>query len=829
MTSVGWSTLDVIPTVKNLRSELEKQTSRDFAAAGRKGGQQFGDAAGKEAGGRFKQRFSPLLRNALAPLAGVAAGAGIASLFKGAIDEASALAESGNKIDVVFGDAGSQINKFAEGAADSIGQSELAARNAAATMGVFGKAAGLTGDELAGFSTQLTSLASDLASFYDTSVEQATQALGSGLRGEAEPLRQYGVLLDDATLRQEALRQGLIETTKQALTPQQKILAAHAVILEQTADAQGDFTRTSDGLANSQRQLSADWANMRAELGEKLLPATQAFVGFLKDEGLPALSATGGVVADVGRAFNDLPGPVKASAGAFVLLRLASATGITSAVASGATSAGSALVGLRIRALLAADAFAVQAAQGGRLTASLAAVRAASVGAGAGIQRGLSGALGLVGGPWGAAFIAGTAIVTKFWLEHQKAKQRVDELSASLDQQTGAITDNTRELAAKQLADAGALAAAERLGVSLELVTSAALREGDAYASLANQMRVRGQLDDEAAADAIKVKQAIDGTNGSLKDAISSQRLISAALGTTATASDRSATSATNYATALDKARDAVQDLLDKENERRNRRANAFRDETRLADAVASARKEAREGKRTLDENTEAGRANRDALSDLIDAWNGSAESVQKAKGAYKDIRQQFIDVAESMGASNEEAKKLARRFLDLPSPKLSVTTPGMDAALEEVKRLNRELRNSQRLSRIVITAQATAKQKEFALGSYATGGRITGPGSGTSDSVLMWGSNGEFVHRQRAVDYYGVDFMERVNNLQLPKYANGGVVGGGSGGGSSVTYAGPLVNIENMMPANYAEFSQFVNRQAEAARRASTSDGIRR
>src|SRR5574343_101163 len=73
--------------------------------------------------------------------------------------------------------------------------------------------AGLAGDDLVQFSTGFVGLASDLALFNNTTPEQAIQAIGAALRGESEPLRAYGVLLDDATMRQKALELGLIETT----------------------------------------------------------------------------------------------------------------------------------------------------------------------------------------------------------------------------------------------------------------------------------------------------------------------------------------------------------------------------------------------------------------------------------------------------------------------------------------------------------------------------------------------------------------------------------------------------------------------------------------
>jgi hypothetical protein len=119
--------------------------------------------------------------------------------------------------------------------------------------------------------------------------EDAIQAIGAALRGEAEPIRRYGILLNDATLKNEALALGLIKTTKEALSPANKVLAAQAAIYKQTADAQGDFARTSDGLANSQRILAANIEDVKITLGESLLPVALKFSDFLKKNLVPAL------------------------------------------------------------------------------------------------------------------------------------------------------------------------------------------------------------------------------------------------------------------------------------------------------------------------------------------------------------------------------------------------------------------------------------------------------------------------------------------------------------------------------------------------------------
>jgi hypothetical protein len=224
-----------------------------------------------------------------------AATAGAAVIAKGLIDSASDLEEVSAKTSVIFGDANDEVTKFAEGAAKTLGQSKTAALTAASTFGVFGKAAGLTGKDLGTFSTDLVSLASDMASFANTSPEEAAEALGAALRGEAEPIRKYGVMLDDAALKAEALAMGIYDG-KGPLTTQQKVLAAQAAIFKQTSDAQGDFARTSDGVANQQRILAAEFENVKAKLGTALIPAFSAVLGFITNKVIPIFSSLASII-----------------------------------------------------------------------------------------------------------------------------------------------------------------------------------------------------------------------------------------------------------------------------------------------------------------------------------------------------------------------------------------------------------------------------------------------------------------------------------------------------------------------------------------------------
>ena len=209
------------------------------------------------------------------------AAAGVAFVaFQGAkflVDatkSAGDLQEALSKNKVIFGDSARAIEAFSETAAANLGQTETQALNAASTFATFGKAASLSGAGLVDFSTKLTTLASDLGSFWNVGTEEAITAVGAALRNETEPIRRFGVMINQASLEQKAFDIGLTDSVK-TLTQQQRTLAAYASIMEQTTDAQGDFTRTQDGLANTTKTLSAAFENAKASIGEGFLVAIQ--------------------------------------------------------------------------------------------------------------------------------------------------------------------------------------------------------------------------------------------------------------------------------------------------------------------------------------------------------------------------------------------------------------------------------------------------------------------------------------------------------------------------------------------------------------------------
>jgi hypothetical protein len=249
----------------NLLADVDK-FGKGLAKAGRDA-QTFGDkvkAYGKIAAGAFAA-------------VGAAAGAMAIKVGLDGVKSASDLNEEVGKAEVIFGDVAKEIKAFAKTADTALGLTQTEALKAASTFATFGKASGLAGRDLSKFSKGATKLASDLASFYNTNADEAITAIGAALRGEAEPIRKFGVLLNDATLKAKAMEMGLYNGTG-ALDLQAKSLAAYEVILDQTKDAQGDFARTSDGLAGQQKILTAQLENLKTTFGENLLPVMQRVV-----------------------------------------------------------------------------------------------------------------------------------------------------------------------------------------------------------------------------------------------------------------------------------------------------------------------------------------------------------------------------------------------------------------------------------------------------------------------------------------------------------------------------------------------------------------------
>jgi hypothetical protein len=223
-----------------------------------------------------------LTRNVTLPLAGLGV------VINKTITDASNLAEAESKVSAVFKTQATDITAWAKTMSSSFGVSTREALEAAGTYGNLFQAFGLGQGESAKMSKRLVELAADMASFNNVPIEDALTALRSGLSGETEPLKRFGVALNDVRLRQEALNLKIYDG-QGVLTIAQKSQAAYALILRDTALQQGDVARTAGGLANQKKFLAAQVEDLSGSFGAVFLPIMVNVVGVIRNQVLPQM------------------------------------------------------------------------------------------------------------------------------------------------------------------------------------------------------------------------------------------------------------------------------------------------------------------------------------------------------------------------------------------------------------------------------------------------------------------------------------------------------------------------------------------------------------
>lgn len=239
--------------------------------------------------------ISTALKSA-AKIAAVAATAALGTMglkvLKDSVAEASNLNESLNAVQVTFGKNAKGITALGENAAKALGLSKTEFNDLAVRFSNFTRTIAGKGGDVVGTMKDLTTRASDFASVMNLDVNQAAQLFQSGLAGESEPLRQFGIDLSDAAVKAHALARGIWDG-KGEMTEAEKVQARYSLLMKATNKTAGDFANTSDSLANRQRIANAQWKNAKASIGQALLPVMQSVTAFIQEKVVPAVQAFG--------------------------------------------------------------------------------------------------------------------------------------------------------------------------------------------------------------------------------------------------------------------------------------------------------------------------------------------------------------------------------------------------------------------------------------------------------------------------------------------------------------------------------------------------------
>ncbi|MBX3309712.1 MAG: hypothetical protein KF739_04665 [Cryobacterium sp.] len=240
---------------------------------------------------------------------GAAVAVAVGAIGTKAVKSASALEQAMGGMYSVFGNSGTQMEAWAQKAASSVGLAKSEYASLATTLGSQLKNMGVPMDQLAGQTNKLVGLGADLAAQFGGSTSDAVSALSSLLRGERDPIERYGVSINEAAVQAKMAEMGLSGLTGEA-EKNAKLQATLAILYQQTADAQGAFSRESTTLAGAQQRLAAGSENLFAILGSSLLPAVTAVVAAMgqlvaKVQESAAFQAFTGWLTDASTAFAD--------------------------------------------------------------------------------------------------------------------------------------------------------------------------------------------------------------------------------------------------------------------------------------------------------------------------------------------------------------------------------------------------------------------------------------------------------------------------------------------------------------------------------------------
>lgn len=657
-----------------------------------------------------------------------------------------------------------------------------------------------------------------LGSDSGTSLKTMLQQLANPSKESAQLMKSLGINVEDANgkfLGAADIAQVLHDKLSTLSDAQrQQALAqifgsdavrAATVLYKEGADGiQGYIDQNNDaGYAMEQARLKSD--NLNGDL-KKL---RSAFQTGLIDTGTSASSALRPLVqtlTGVVQAVNLLPDPLKATA--------LGATGVVGAV--------SLLGGGMLFAIPKIVEF----------RSALATLRDGGITA----RSSLAGVAKFMTGPWGIALGTAAAVAAVFAAQQLQSAQYTQTLRDSLNQTTGALTKNTGELVANALAarstifgqeieGSSAFDKAKRLGIGLDTVTKAAQGNTKAYKELlAVQKEIRGTDDNDfitkkygeglsdASGDITELVQAVEKQRAAVKNSKEQFGQLAEAQSGSADSSDEAAAGLDGVTDSAEDATQAISDVANAIKGFNSAQLDVNSTQRDLEAAIDGVTDSIEQNGQSLDVTTEKGRQNAAALDSIAQSTLNYAGALyqqtgdqDKATSALESGRKSLIAALGQYGVTGQAAEDYADKILGTPTQWSTLFTNSADAAGALVSEYQRKLNALPAEKRTNVNAATTAAQvaiqsvldtlnaiptqktitvttnrvttgtADNTVGIFkAAGGYISGPGTGTSDSVPAMLSNGEYVIRERSVKKYGTGFLDRVNRGH---YASGGLV----------------------------------------------------
>lgn len=230
---------------------------------------------GSEAGNKVKEAISGALKAFLGIEAIKAAASAIKEFATAALDAAKAGENTAAKFDTLF--EGTNAAAWADNYADAVHRSTTEVKGFLVENQAMYTDLGLTKDAATDLSKITTSLAYDFGNAFKMEDADALAVIQEGIQGNGEALAEYGVKLDEATVKAQAMKMGLgenIDEMDEATLAQVRL----ASIIEQSSKVQQAAITQTDGLTNSTKSLNGIWTNFMEDAGGKFTPVIEQFL-----------------------------------------------------------------------------------------------------------------------------------------------------------------------------------------------------------------------------------------------------------------------------------------------------------------------------------------------------------------------------------------------------------------------------------------------------------------------------------------------------------------------------------------------------------------------
>ena len=275
----------------NAAKKAEEEAAKEAARTKKEAADDLSEAfdTGANAIGGTVTKASSTIRNAFSTALGILSAmgfdeltSGLADMTKEAINYASHIKESENLLRSVYSGDSEAMLEWADNNAKAYMLSEVEAKDYLANINAILSSSGIQEDDMASvMSLNITKLAGDLASAYDRSAEEVYEDLRSAFSGQARALLSYGISLNIENLNSYLDSKG-IDARMESMSQYNRQIVRYAYIMQQTAEVQGDFYRTSGSFANTLKTLKTEFQDLLTLIGSYAVPILQPILEQLR-------------------------------------------------------------------------------------------------------------------------------------------------------------------------------------------------------------------------------------------------------------------------------------------------------------------------------------------------------------------------------------------------------------------------------------------------------------------------------------------------------------------------------------------------------------------